>query len=128
MKILSALNNLIEKSMYYVEFNVLLIFSTLFMLFCLYINIIITYYGASILLLWAVYSTLFFKYIVTCIVLLGIFLLNTLTCRKHISYSRKIPRWYKIFFWVLLVSNIVWHTYMSSVWYGVVYNTINNIH
>ena len=127
-KFISIIKNLIEKSMYYVEFNLLLIFSTLFMFFCIFNLVIVTYYDAPSLLLWDLYVIFFFKYVVGCTILLGIFILNLLTLKKHISYKRKFPLWYKIFYWVVLFINIVWNIFMSPQWYGAVYDTIHNIH
>ena len=127
-KFISIIKNLIEKSMYYVEFNFLLIFSTLFMFFCIFNYVIVIYYEAPSLLLWDLYVIFFFKYVVGCAILLGIFILNLLTFKKHISYKRKFPLWYKIFYWVVLFINIVWNIFMSPQWYGAVYDTINHIH
>ena len=128
MKILSALNNLIEKSMYYVEFNLLLIFSTLFMFYCIFLFVIVTYYDAPSLLIADIYMVLSFKYVVGCAILLGIFILNLLTLKKHISYKRNFPLWCKIFYWIVLFINIGWNIYMSPLWYSAVYDTIHNIH
>lgn len=128
MKILSILNNLVEKSMYYVEINLLLLFSSLFILFCLFNIIIVVYYDAPTLLLWDVYVIFLFKYLVICTTLLGIFILNILTLKKHISFDKKLPRWYKIFFRILLIVNILWFICISPFCYDIIYDTIHGIH
>ena len=105
-KFISIIKNLIEKSMYYVEFNLLLIFSTLCIIGC--ILIILVFYDIALLVLLDIETVFLDDYLIICSILTGIFVLNILTTRKHISYNKKLPQWYKIAFWLLLITNIVW--------------------
>ncbi len=125
MKIFSILNNLVEKSMYYIEFNLLLLFSTICTAWV--IIIILAFYDVAVLLILYLRNAVI-NYLIICSILAGIFILNAIFFKKHISYNKKIPRWYKIFFWILLITNIAWHTYISPLLYDIIYNTINNIH
>ena len=128
MKIISMLNNLIEKTAHYIEFNALLFFSTLFILFCLFNFIIVKFFDAPYLLIWDIYIIFLFKYVIVCAILLGIFLFNALTFKIHINYNKKIPLWYKILFLILLIANIIWIICISPHCYSIVHDAILGIH
>ena len=105
-KFIFIIKNLIEKSMYYVEFNLLLLFSTMCIIGC--ILIILVFYDIALLVLLDIETVFLDDYLIICSILAGMFVLNILTTRKHISYNKKLPQWYKIAFWLLLITNIVW--------------------
>lgn len=110
MKILSTLKDLIEKPIYYVEFNLLIIFMTLCILGCIFI--ILAFYDIAPLIFIDLTTVLLDDYLIICSILAGIFILNAIFFRKHISYDKKVPLWYKIIFFILLIVDIVWFIFI----------------
>ena len=107
MKLFIRLNNLLNKAVYYIEFNILLLYSALFIIFCtcIYITGLITdmvlVFMTEIIIVFAK------KYITVCGILLCIFLLNLLTFRRHLPVS-KVPIWYNIIYKISFITNLIW--------------------
>lgn len=118
MKLITTLNNLLNKLIYYLEINILLFYSTLFVIFVLCNLIIGALYDATMFLLIDIVIIFLNKYVITCGIILGIFLLNIITIKKHINYGNKIPKWYQILFKLSLFINLLWFICLLFYYYS----------
>ena len=113
MKLFIRLNNLLNKAVYYIEFNILLLYSTLFVIFYMLSFILYKTVDSFTFLMLYIETCLLDKYITTCGIIFAIFVCNLITLKKHVKYTNKIPYQYKILFKILLVINFIAFIFLS---------------
>ncbi len=118
MKLITMLNNLLNKLVYYLEINILLFYSTLFVIFVLCNLIIGALYDATMFLLTDISIIFLDKYVITCGIIMGVFILNIITIKKHINYENKTPKWYQILFKIFFVVNLLWFICLIFYYYS----------